>query len=218
MSSTTPHLPQAPRRPRPHELATPSSMSPVFISMTLMDAYAKTSRLELVLQVLGKMPSRNVVSRTMLIASMDAGEGWTAALHALSSSVAHDSHACTVALTAMSSSSSKKSIFFGTHGIEHTCASPSCPGGSILNHVLGYSSYHCPVLWCLKSILDIGEHLSPGAYRTNVPIAYKALWVPVKIHSVKSLNHSAISDACGTVRRDCLSLPVLFDVSMSYEV
>nr|ACG29174.1 hypothetical protein [Zea mays] len=38
--------------------------------MTLMDVYAKTSRLELVLQVLGEMPSRNVVSRTMLAASL----------------------------------------------------------------------------------------------------------------------------------------------------
>ncbi|AQK95170.1 hypothetical protein ZEAMMB73_Zm00001d010883 [Zea mays] len=70
MRPTTPHLPQAPRRPYPRELATPSSPSSVFISMTLMDVYAKTSRLELVLQVLGEMPSRNVVSRTMLVASL----------------------------------------------------------------------------------------------------------------------------------------------------
>jgi hypothetical protein len=59
-----PHLPQAPRRLHPRELATPSS--PLFM-------YAKTSRLELVLQVLGEMPSRNVVSRTMLAASLVRG-------------------------------------------------------------------------------------------------------------------------------------------------
>ncbi|ONM03200.1 hypothetical protein ZEAMMB73_Zm00001d031605 [Zea mays] len=70
MSSMTPHLPQAPRRPRPRELETPSSLSSMFISMTLMDAYAKTSHLELVLKVLGKMPSRNIVSRTMPVASL----------------------------------------------------------------------------------------------------------------------------------------------------
>jgi pentatricopeptide repeat protein len=76
MSSMTPHLPQAPRCPRPCELATPSSLSSVFISMTLMDAYAKTNRLELVLQVLGKMPSRNVVLRTMHVASLVRGGQW----------------------------------------------------------------------------------------------------------------------------------------------
>jgi pentatricopeptide repeat protein len=76
MSSMTPHLPQAPRRPRPRELETPSSLSSMFISMTLMDAYAKTSHLELVLKVLGKMPSRNIVSRTMPVASLVRGGQW----------------------------------------------------------------------------------------------------------------------------------------------
>jgi pentatricopeptide repeat protein len=70
MRSTTPHLPQASRCPRPHELPMPSSLSSMFISKTLMDAYTKTSRLKLVLQVLGEMTSRNVVSRTMLVASL----------------------------------------------------------------------------------------------------------------------------------------------------
>jgi pentatricopeptide repeat protein len=48
----------------------PSSLSSMFISKTLMDAYTKTSCLKLVLQVLGEMTSRNVVSRTMLVASL----------------------------------------------------------------------------------------------------------------------------------------------------
>jgi pentatricopeptide repeat protein len=41
--------------------------------MMLMDVYAKTNQFKVVLQVLGEMPSRSVVSWTMLAASLVRG-------------------------------------------------------------------------------------------------------------------------------------------------
>lgn len=98
-------LPHAAAAAALHAFAVRSSSLPsVFVSTALADAYAKAGRLDLALQVLDEMPSRNVVSWTTLVASLARAGRRHDALRRFAemraSGVACDSHACSAALTA----------------------------------------------------------------------------------------------------------------------